>query len=84
MGKLLGCDENTKGDDEGDLIWGNKLGLIVVRIVGVVGGWRGGNGETGEDETEGDGGGGGRGNSKMSTTFEYPLLFQPPPKNILF
>jgi hypothetical protein len=49
--------------------------------------------ETGVDEVEGAfgtesgdeiGGSGGRGNSKISTTFEYPLLIKPPPKNILF
>jgi hypothetical protein len=36
--------------------------------------------ETGDED-------GGRGNSKISTTFEYPLLqfvSTPPPKNILF
>jgi hypothetical protein len=49
----------------------------------------------GDDDSDGDGGsdsdgdetgeGGGRGNSKISTTFEYPLLLiLPPPKNILF
>jgi hypothetical protein len=30
------------------------------------------------------GGSEGRGNSKISTTFECPLLLEPPPKNILF
>jgi hypothetical protein len=37
-----------------------------------------------EGEDSGEDGDEGRGNSKMSTIFEYPLLFRPPAKNILF
>jgi hypothetical protein len=43
--------------------------------------------ENGDETDGGDGGdgGGGTGNSKISTTFKYPLpLLLPPPKNILF
>jgi hypothetical protein len=60
--------------------------------VDVVGGGEDVDVETGVDEVEGtlgaengdEIGGGGRGNSKISTTFEAPLLLFPPAKNILF
>jgi hypothetical protein len=73
-------DEGVVGTENGDSIVG-AAGVVNVEDV-----------EIGVDEVEGvlgtengdeTGGGEGRGNSKISTTFEK-LLFQPPPKNILF
>jgi hypothetical protein len=61
-------------DGTGGGVEGGVQGGVVGGVQGgVVGGVQGG-------------GGGGGGKSKISTTFEYPLilLFQPPPKNILF